>query len=140
MQVLYLCKVWDIGTLKIGYTIDDMKRTIHSKLVRDNIPEILLKKNLIPEFFEMDGDEYSAALKEKIVEEARELQIAGTTQEVVDELADVFEVAESLAKNFGISMETVRVRQEEKRQERGGFEKRIFLQYVDEEDGEAIIE
>jgi hypothetical protein len=47
-------------------------------------------------------------------------------------LADVLEVLRALAAALGMSWEDVEAEAARKRDERGGFDQRIFLEYVDQ--------
>lgn len=108
----------------------------YSKLVRDSIPDHLQKAGLQCSWEIMNEPEYQQALREKLVEEAQEAKKAGE-QELVAELADLYEVIEALMKAYAISPESVRETQKTKRHERGGFERRIRLLWVDEENDSA---
>jgi predicted house-cleaning noncanonical NTP pyrophosphatase (MazG superfamily) len=93
----------------------------YNKLVRDKIPEMLDGKNIPYEKRIADFDEYKIELIKKLVEEANELNVDGS----VEELADVLEVVNALRKLPEYSgVEKVR---QEKFEEKGGFEKRIIL-------------
>ncbi|MCQ1535564.1 phosphoribosyl-ATP pyrophosphohydrolase [Methanosarcina sp. KYL-1] len=102
--------------------------TSHDKLVRDKIPEIIKTSNRTPECKILDGDrEYLRYLVKKLHEEVAEF----TEDPCVEELADVKEVIDTLSRIRGFE-DVLRV-QEKKREERGGFEKRILLTGVYEE-------
>lgn len=93
----------------------------YNKLVRDKIPEILDAKGVSYEKRIATDDEYRFELIKKLQEEAEEFVVDSTAEE----LADVIEVIEALKKLSEFSdVETVRL---EKREERGGFDKRIIL-------------
>lgn len=93
----------------------------YNKLVRDNIPEILDAKGVSYEKRIADEEEYKIELLRKLNEEISEF----STEADVEELADVLEVIEALKKLPEYeNVEEIRLR---KRQERGGFDKRIIL-------------
>jgi predicted house-cleaning noncanonical NTP pyrophosphatase (MazG superfamily) len=93
----------------------------YNKLVRDNIPEILDKKGVSYEKRIASLDEYKTELIKKLGEEVAEFSEAG----VPEELADVMEVVEALKTLAEYSaVESLR---QEKREKRGGFDKRIIL-------------
>ena len=110
-----------------------MNRKIYNKLIRDKIPEIIKKNNAIPKISELSDDKFKIALKEKLVEEARELLEAKTEKEILNELSDVLQLVESIATNNNLSLGEIEKQKENKKQERGGFNKKLFLKYVDEE-------
>lgn len=78
----------------------------------------------------MPRGRHLAALRAKLVEEAEEAQSVPDGQ-LRSELADVLEVLQALAAAHGMSWEDVTVEATRKRHERGGFDRRIFLEYVD---------
>lgn len=104
-----------------------MEPRIYNKLVRDNIPKIMKAQGSNPEVRILDDAEYKKFLRLKLVEEAGETNAAKTREEMVKELGDVWEVAEAIMQNEGITPEEVRVLKQKRREERGGFLKRIFL-------------
>jgi predicted house-cleaning noncanonical NTP pyrophosphatase (MazG superfamily) len=106
-------------------------RVAHHKLVRDQIPEIIAAAGGQPVTRVLDQAGYQAALRIKLLEEAREAQAAPDGQ-LASELADVLEVLKALAAAYDMSWEDVVSEADRKRAERGGFGKRIFLEYVDQ--------
>ncbi len=105
--------------------------TSYDKLVRDKIPEIIRSSNRVPECEILDEDEeYPQYLIRKLYEEVLEFM----EEPCVEELADIREVVDALSRVTGF--ERVEQIQEKKREERGGFEKRILLTGVYEEEGE----
>ncbi|MBI5729107.1 MAG: nucleoside triphosphate pyrophosphohydrolase [Candidatus Magasanikbacteria bacterium] len=109
-----------------------MNRKIYNKLIRDRIPEIIKKNNAVPKTSELTDDQFKIALKEKLVEEAKELLEAKTDEEILNELSDVLQLLESIALNNNTTIVEVGKQKEKKKIERGGFEKKLFLEYVDE--------
>jgi len=104
---------------------------VYNKLVRDKIPEIIVGNGGEPFTRILDEDEYKVALETKLMEEYNEVLLA-TGEERVEELADMLEVISSLAKLEGKSLEEVLEVKNKKCDKRGGFEKRIFLEKVEE--------
>lgn len=96
------------------------------KLVRDRIPEIIREHGDECETETMNEQEYREALRQKIVEEAREVAEAGS-EELTAELADMLEVIEALAGCYGLDMDKVQATRERKRSTNGGFNQRIRL-------------
>jgi predicted house-cleaning noncanonical NTP pyrophosphatase (MazG superfamily) len=106
-------------------------RVAHHKLVRDQIPEIIAAAGRRPVTRVLDQVGYQAALRTKLLEEAREAHAAPEGQ-LASELADVLEVLKALAAAYDMSWEDVVSEADRKRAERGGFGNRIFLEYVDQ--------
>jgi len=80
----------------------------------------------------LDDKQFYLALKEKLVEEAKELLEAKTQEEILNELSDVPELVESIAVNNKLIITEVEKQKLAKKEKRGGFEKKLFLEYVDE--------
>jgi predicted house-cleaning noncanonical NTP pyrophosphatase (MazG superfamily) len=108
-------------------------RLDYHKLVRDGIPRIIEADGGQPVTRVLDRAGYLAALRAKLMEEAEEAQAAPDRQ-LRSELADVLEVLRALAAAHGMSWEDVEAEATRKRDERGGFDERIFLEYVDQAD------
>ena len=106
-------------------------RLDYHKLVRDGIPRIIEAGGGRPVTRVLDQAGYLAALRVKLVEEAGEAQ-AAPDGKLRSELADVLEVLQALAAAHGMSWEDVVAEAARKRDERGGFDQRIFLEYVEQ--------
>lgn len=96
------------------------------KLVRDKVPELIRNSGLEPRFRYLEEDEYRTVLREKLVEEAMEFAESGSREELVD----LWEVFQANLKDAGISPDTLARLALEKRNNRGGFEHRVFLETV----------
>ena len=93
---------------------------VYNKLVRDNIPEIIIEDNQVPVTRVLDKEEYKKALEEKILEEYNEvLETIG--EDRLKELADLLEIIKSLAELENSSLDEVLKIAKEKREKRGGF-------------------
>ena len=101
-------------------------RTEYNKLVRDRIPEILERAGYTYTIATLNEQEYQQALRAKLCEEAAEAASADA-QHLISELADLYEVIDTLMVSNSIDPATVRVEQERRRSERGSFTQRIRL-------------
>ncbi len=95
------------------------------KLIRDRIPEIIAANGEKAVTHVLDDAEFFQALENKLLEEVQEMRL-GTEKET--EIADIYEVLDALILAYGFSKEKIFEIQKKKREERGGFEKRIFLE------------
>ena len=106
-------------------------RIEYNKLIRDRIPEIITRSGKTFSVTMLSPIDYARALAEKLVEEAQEVRSADRDR-LLDELADLSEVIDALLKvNDWEKIDLVKA-QEKRRQERGGFDKRLKLLYVDD--------
>jgi predicted house-cleaning noncanonical NTP pyrophosphatase (MazG superfamily) len=106
-------------------------RVGYDKLVRDRIPEIIEADGHRAVTRLLDDGSYYAALLAKLVEEAQEVSLA-SAEDLPAELADVLEVVQALARTAGVTWEQLLTLTADKRTQRGGFEHRIFLEYVEQ--------
>jgi predicted house-cleaning noncanonical NTP pyrophosphatase (MazG superfamily) len=79
-------------------------RVAYNKLVRDQIPDIIAAAGSQPSTHVLDHASYRGALRSKLLEEAQE----------------------------AMEWEDIEVQAKRKRAERGGFDRRIFLEHVDQ--------
>ena len=105
-----------------------MSAIIYHKLVRDRIPEIIEASGKSCRTEILSQENYLSMLDRKLDEELAEFRQSGDPEE----LADLLEVICGLAGARGCSWEQLLLLREQKRQKRGGFEKRILLEEVDE--------
>lgn len=100
---------------------------IYNKLVRDNIPDIIRANGETAHISVLEDKEYFDRLKDKLMEEANEF----IQSEEIAELADILEVVEFLIKSKGHTLDEVVEIKKQKALKNGGFEKKLFLEYVD---------
>lgn len=96
----------------------------YNKLVRDKIPEIIKANGDSCATKILGQEEYVKALDEKLNEELAEYQESKS----LEELADMLEVMMAIAKAKGYEWSAVMKLQEQKRESRGGFDDRVFLE------------
>lgn len=101
------------------------------KLIRDKIPEILREDNIVVSARKMEKYEYINRLKDKLLEESKEVLKANTTAELKEELADVLEVIHALIDMYNLPYQEIEDTRLQKKNEKGGFEERIYNAYVE---------
>lgn len=100
---------------------------IYNKLVRDKIPELIESDGKKCVTHILSEKEYIAALETKLDEEVAEYQ----ADKNLEEMADVLEVLRAICIARGYTLEELEQLRAKKVAERGGFEERIFLEYVE---------
>lgn len=117
-----------------------VKRFEVEKLIRDHLPDILRNKGIIVDEQILDQNEYIVKLKDKLQEEAKEVQHAEDENELTEELADLLEVVYALSRAAGITMEQIEKTRLAKQTAKGGFDKKIYSSYVEMEESNPSIE
>jgi predicted house-cleaning noncanonical NTP pyrophosphatase (MazG superfamily) len=102
--------------------------TVHNKLVRDTIPEIIQKTGKRAITKVLADDEYRLALRQKLQEEVDEY----LADENGEELADIVEVIYTLAASIQLTPDDIETIRTQKLAERGGFTKKIYLERVED--------
>ena len=103
----------------------------YNKLVRDKIPENINKiEGRSANYKVLNDDEYLQELDKKLFEEAHEF----IEEHSIEELADLMEVISSIVSAQKISMEEVEKARINKKNEKGGFNKKIYLIDVEQEE------
>ena len=97
------------------------------KLVRDKIIEIIRNSGKEVEFYVSDEKEYWERLKEKLQEEVNEVL---EEENILEEIADVLEVLHSIAEFKKNDFQEIEKKRIQKKEERGGFKKRIVLKTI----------
>ena len=95
---------------------------VFKKVVRDKIPDSIAEKGELVTQLKIKGEELVSALKAKLIEEAIEVMDAKSTDETMEELADVLEVLHALSHHLKIGMKNIEEARKLKRQKRGGFD------------------
>jgi len=81
----------------------------------------------------LDNTAYEEALKTKLLEEMDEVQAAKTDEELIEELADLYEVLSSLVLAKGVSEERFLEIVKAKNEKRGSFKEKFYLIRVGDE-------
>ncbi len=97
-----------------------------NKLVRDRIPEIIMKKGETPIVKILDDEQYLIELNKKLKEEVNEY----IADESIEELADITEVIYALVEAKGKTIEEFEKIRLDKRENRGAFKDKVYLEYT----------
>ena len=100
---------------------------IYNKLVRDKIPEIIEADGKSCRTRILSEKEYIVALESKLNEEVAEYQ----EDKNLEEMADILEVLQAICIARGYTLKELEELREKKASERGGFERKIFLESVE---------
>ena len=114
----------DLGS---GYIV---KEIVYNKLVRDKIPEIIEADGKTCEIEILSDGKYLEMIDAKLDEELAEYH----KDQNLEELADLLEVIQAAAIARGYSVEELETLRAKKAEKRGGFQERILLKKVVEED------
>lgn len=118
--------VFFINSYKVNFFNSDMAEE-YNKLVRDRIPEIILKKGRYPIIHIASNKEYVVKLKEKLLEEVNEYLQSNSEAELID----ILEIIYALGDVHKITKEEIEQMRRKKSLERGGFLERIILEKVE---------
>jgi predicted house-cleaning noncanonical NTP pyrophosphatase (MazG superfamily) len=110
-----------------------MKTIKYNKLIRDYIPRIMDEAGKKYTVSILGDNEFCLKLKEKLLEEGKEVQEADK-ENIINELADVLEVVEAIESYYGVDHKTVLEKKESKAIKNGKFNKRLLLEEVIEND------
>ena len=104
----------------------------NGKLVRNKVLQHCLDDPLVAETCHrfLEPDEHVKLLKEKLREEAEEVIEAVSHEEMIEELADVYEVTLEIMKQQGITQKELLEYQDRKKHEKGTFSDGIFIEHV----------
>lgn len=97
------------------------------KLVRNRVPEKFPQNT----YHIADQREFVAMLKLKLVEEAAEIAGTRNETELVEELADLIEVADTLVKRLHLGPQVVAARLDKKRRLGGFSEGWVMTEYTE---------
>lgn len=128
-----------------------VKKIVHNKLVRARIPNIIIGKGLSFKAHKLDNVEFENELANKLVEEAKDVaekvhwlnhkcsqepvsneELKYDLEGIAEELADVLEVYTNLVKSLKLKTSDIGKAVNSKRVKSGGFEDRIFLEWVED--------
>jgi len=78
----------------------------------------------------LDDKNFNKELVSKLIEESTEMLVCKNKEDLAEELADIFEIANYLKRSINISDNNLKLLIKKKREKNGGFDKRIYLDKV----------
>ncbi len=103
------------------------ERIYYHKLVWDRIPELIREKGKDCEVRELSDEEFEVELLKKVEEEASALPETASRQELIDEIADIVTVIETIKTLKGITELEIADALERHARRRGRLEKKLYL-------------
>jgi predicted house-cleaning noncanonical NTP pyrophosphatase (MazG superfamily) len=110
-----------------------MRSFLLDKLVRDKVFTSMQELEQVITHRTLDNAEFLQELQRKLLEECNEFD-PDDPKEAANELADLLEVIETIGREIGADFETLRTIQSERREMRGGFTGRIYVERIDLKD------
>ena len=108
-----------------------MPTFIFNKLIRDKLKAEYVKLDHKATYKRLSDSELFEALKQKIIEEAKEIPADGSKEEIAGELADVQQALDDLATRAGITIEEIMNAKQKKFEKKGGFSEGLFVEKVE---------
>ena len=97
---------------------------VYNKLVRDKITDIIEADGRIAKYRTLDNNEYRKELNSKLQEEVKEY----LDDNNVEELADIVEVVYGILNSKDVTIDEFEKVRIKKQEERGAFNKKIYLE------------
>lgn len=112
-----------------------------NKLVRDKFRPIYDQLGQTIKTRELSRDQLKDAIRNKIIEEAKELPIDSVSAEdISSELADIQQALDDLADKCGISSEQIAKKKIAKFAEKGGFSEGLFVETITLNDNDKWVQ
>ena len=110
-----------------------------NKIVRDKAVTELESEGIKVKYEILPKQSLVQHLKNKLLEESKEVFDSKSHEELAAEIADVYEVLEAICKEAGVNVSEVEENRIKKRSKRGGFSSGIFIHNIEiSSDSESI--
>ena len=109
-------------------------------LVRDKMVEKMESEGILVDYKKLNEKDYENALRKKVIEEAQEVASEKNRKRLIYELADLLEVAQTLADTLEITTSEILDARKKKREKSGGFTKKHFTNFVEIKNDNPAIE
>ncbi len=113
---------------------------LFDKLVRDKVLERCKARGMQTKYEFLEGEQYIAALKAKLLEEVQEVLAEQEPAEVAKEMADVLEVFTALQQAIGLADEKLAELRQAKNAKRGAFSKGLYMHSISMQADNKFIE
>ncbi len=112
-----------------------MTITPKNKLIRDNVPGSITEQGRTPNLITLDDTTFQKEIFNKLVDEAKEaVEAQNDSDHLAEEIADVYEVLDSIIKLKNLDPNQIKQIQINKRVQWGSFDKKIWLESVTEKE------
>jgi predicted house-cleaning noncanonical NTP pyrophosphatase (MazG superfamily) len=108
-----------------------MEKYVFDKLVRDKQVEIFNNRKIVSTFKVLSAQEKEHYLKLKLIEEAEEIFLAKDREELIEEIADIQEVLESLKNSMAICDKEIEEKALSKQNLKGSFDIGIYIKHIE---------
>lgn len=116
-----------------------MPTFIFNKLIRDKLKEEYVKMGQVAVYKKLSRSEVLDAFKQKIIEEAREIPVDGTKEDIISELADIQQVIDDFARRTHITDEEIATAKEKKFTKKGGFSQALYVEKLELKDDDEWV-
>ncbi|MEI7689422.1 MAG: nucleoside triphosphate pyrophosphohydrolase [Candidatus Saccharibacteria bacterium] len=111
-----------------------------NKLVRDKLKGIYEGMDQKPTYKKLSDIDHKTSLRDKIIEEASELDVSDEQSRIIDEVADLRQILDDLVKLCDITEDQVKLAQKIKYDKKGGFIEGVFVDTIELADDDEWVE
>jgi len=111
-----------------------------NKLVRDKLRDEYARTNQKATYRELTLNDHKLELKNKIIEETKEIQIDKPVAEIADEIADIKQALDDFQNLCGITEEQVSIIKQKKYVKKGGFTSGNFVETLELDDDDKWVD
>ncbi|MFY9227931.1 MAG: nucleoside triphosphate pyrophosphohydrolase [Candidatus Microsaccharimonas sp.] len=117
-----------------------MPTFIFNKLIRDKLKGLYVELNQDAEYKDLTSEEFTKALKQKLLEEVKELVVSDSREDLVSELADIQQVVQDLMDHEHVSADEVEAKRIETFNKKGGFTGAHYVTTLRLQDGDKWVD
>lgn len=113
-------------------------------LVRDKMVSLMEEQGIVVHKKILNIEEYTEALKNKLIEESNEVieeinKVKVNKEELTEEIADLYEVIDCIKKRYNINDNEIIDKKNKKIESKGSFTKGEYTQYLEIEENNPAI-